>query len=265
MTLQELLDHIYSRVNKDQSGNTYNIDRFNNDLLVANIEMFSYYYGLPQGYQPGRPLPTVSAEITQKVIDSLKHLTINMGGDGPNDPGPLTVTNGIAIIPEDYVHVDYINYAYMDKACGGKLTYPSIDILTGGQWSNRINSTILNEKVEKYPYCNFQNGYIQFRPKDIQFVNFVYWKAPKRPYYDYYIGVNDNIVFLPEGSSHLLQPGETGSQGQNSGLVNSLTVELEWPEDVQPDFANLILGYVSDNLRSGDLKQSQILRQQQGI
>lgn len=265
MTLEEILKHIYSRVNKDQSGNTYNIDRFNNDLLVANIEMFSYYYGLPQGYQPGRPIPPVAAEITQKVIDSLKHLTVNMGGEGPSDPGPLTVTNGIATIPEDYVHVNYINYAYANNSCGGKITYPPIDVLTGAQWSNRINSTILNEKVEKYPYCNFQNGYIQFRPKDIQFVNFVYWRAPKRPFYDYYIGVQDNVVFMPEGTSHFLQPGETGSEGQTNVLVNSKTQSLEWPDDVHPDFANVILGYVSDNLRSPDLKQSQVLRQNTGI
>lgn len=261
MTLQEILNHIYSRINKDQSGNTYNIHRFNNDLLVANIEMFSYYYGLPSGYKPG----SGTAEINQKVIDSLRHLTVNMGGEGPSDPGPLNISNGIALIPEDYVHVDYINYAYMDKACGGKLTYPGIDVLTGSQWSNRINSTILNEKVEKYPYCNFQSNYIQFRPKDLQFVNFVYWRAPRQPYYDYYITALDEIVFMPEGTTHILTAGETGSAGQTSGQVVSLTQPLEWPDDVHPDFANVILGYVSDNLRSGDLKQSQLNRQSQGI
>lgn len=265
MTLQEGLEHIYSLVNKDQSGNTYNIQRYNNDLLVANIEMFSYYYGLPQGYQPGAPLPAVSAEVTQKVTDSLRHLLINMGGDGFADPGPLTVTNGIANIPEDYVHLSFMNYSYRDSACGGKVKYPMIDVLTGAQWSNRINSSILNEKVEKYPYCNFQNTYIQFRPKDIQFVNFCYWRSPKRPYYDYYITVDDAIVFLPAGTTYVLKPGETGSTGQTSGQVQSLTVELEWPTDVHPDFFNLILGYVGVNLRSGDIKGASDQRKALGI
>jgi len=267
MTVDQILQHLYSRINKDQSGNTYNIDRFNNDMLVANIEMFSWYYGLPQGYQPGVPLPSVSAEITQKVTDSLRHLIVNMGGDGPSDPGPLSVVNGIAILPKDYVHVDYINYSYIDTACSGKVTYPLIDVLTGAQWSNRISSATLNEsgKIEFYPYCNFQKDYIQFRPKNISFVNFVYWRSPKAPRYDYYIDVNDNIVYMPEGTSHTLLPGETGSAGQTSGTVFSTTSQLEWPEDVHPDFANFLLSYIADNLRSQELKQSSELRKANGV
>lgn len=266
MNLQQILDHIYSRVNKDQSGNTYNLNRYNNDLLVANLEMFSYYYGLPQGYAPGAPFPAVSAEITQKVTDSLRHLVVNMGGDGPNDPGPLVLTNGVAIIPSDYVHYDYMNYTYISSACGnGKTKYPPITVLTGADWSTRVNSEILNFKVEKYPYCNFQKDYIQFRPKTIQYVNFAYWRSPKTPYYDYYKDANDNVVFMPTGTSHLLTAGETGSAGQTAGTsVVSTTVELEWPVDTHADFANIILGYVSDNLRSEFLKQSSEMRKSSG-
>jgi hypothetical protein len=264
MTLQQILDHLYSRLNKDQSGNTYNLKRFNNDLLVANIEMFNYYYGLIQGYQPTMPIPAISAEVTQAVTDAMRRLTVNMGGDGPTDLGPLTVTNGVALIPENYGHVDYINYTYVDKSCGGTASYPLFDILTGAQWNNRINSSILNEGVEKYPYCNFQKDYIQFRPKDIERVNFVYWRLPKTPIYDYYIGVQKNIVFMPEGTAHTLLPGEVGSASQTSGTVFSKTIPLDWPDEVHPDFANFLLGYIADNLRSGDMANSVQRRKLQG-
>lgn len=266
MTLEEGLQHIYSIVNKDQSGNTYNINRYNNDLLVANIEMFSWYYGLPQGYQPGMPLPAVSADITKKVTDSLRHLLVNMGGNDSSDPGPLVVnSSGIATIPSDYVHVDYMNYTYIDKACGGKKTHPTIDELTGPQWSNRRNSLILNDNNRKYPYCNFQHNYIQFMPEDIGYINFCYWRAPKKPVYDYYITAQRKVIYLPPGTAHNLQAGEVGSDGQTSGQVYSKSVELEWPEDVHPDFFNLILTYVGVNLRSPDVEGYSQNRKTSGI
>jgi len=267
MTLQQILDHIYSRVNKDQSGNTYNINRFNNDLLVANLETFTYYYGLPEGYQPGAPFPAVSAEITQKVTDSLRHLRVDMGGSATGDPGPMVVnSDGIAPIPEDYVHLSFMNYTYIKDACDTTIpAYPVITPLPGAEWSSRKNSSTLNFRVEKFPYCNFKSNTIEFRPKDIGFVNFSYWRSPLTPHYDYYKDANDAIIFLPTGSYHNLLPNEVGSAGQTSGMVNSTTVELEWPTDTHPTFANLMLSYVSDNLRSEFLKQSSEQRKRMGI
>lgn len=265
MTLQDIFDHINSRTNKDQSGNTYNPQRFNSDLKVANLEMFNYLYGLPQTYQPGMPLPKIAFEITQRITDDLRALKVNMGGDDINDPGPLVVDqNGNAKYPPDYVHYSSMNYSYKD-GCKTDVKSPMIDVLTDAQWSSRINSVIKNKNVKKYPYCNFQANYIRFRPKDIQYVNFVYLRAPRTPFYDYYISSDDSIVFLPSGTSRVLQPGEIGSEGQTSGVVFSKTVELEWPEHVHPDFANLMLSYVADNLRSQLLKQSAELRKKAGI
>lgn len=267
MTLQQILDHIYSRVNKDQSGNTYNINRFNNDLLVANLEMFTYYYGLPQGYQPGAPFPAVEAEITQKVTDALVRCRVDMGGSAPTDPGPMLVNaNGIANIPDDYVHVSFMNYTYVKDPCDpSKVSYPVITPLPGALWSTRIDSDTLNFRVEKFPYCLFKAKTIQFMPKNIGMVNFSYWRSPKTPYYDYYKDANDNVVFMPTGTSHTLTAGEVGSQGQTSGTVFSTTVELEWPVDNHPFFTNLMLSYVSDNLRSEFLKQSAERSKSMGI
>lgn len=264
MNLQEILDHINSRTNKDQSGNTYRIDRYNTDLRGASDEMFSWLYGLPQQYRPGMPLPMVGYEITQLITDNLRGLKVNMGGPEINDPGPLLVnSDGVAVIPSDYVHHGSMNYGRA-LACGN-VTYPPIEVLADDEWSAVINSPLRMNRLDKYPICNFQNGYMRFLPKGIGFVNFVYLRSPKTPFFDYYIDVTNAVIYMPPGTSHTLQPGEMGSQGQTSGTLVSQTVELEWPENTHMDFANIILSYVSDNLRDAFIKQSAERRKEKGI
>jgi hypothetical protein len=269
LKLTDLYTHIFTRINKDQSGNTYRLNQFNVDLAVANTEMFSYLYGLPQNYQPGVPLPPVSFEITQRIIDDLRDCKVNMGGPGQNDASPLEVTNGKAIIPSDYVHFVRMNYT---QATGAECTTANairsrkIEVLTDAQWADRIGNYVKNKNVDAYPYCNFQNGYIQFKPNWIQqYINFAYLRMPKRPYLDYVVRPDGSYLFLEQGQTYFLQPGEVSASGQTSGQVMSKTIELEWPDEVKTDFANLIIGYVADNLRQPFLKQSAEMRKKQGI
>jgi hypothetical protein len=256
MTLQDIWDHIYSRTNKDQSGNTYNPERFNVDLKTANIEMFSKMYGLPTDYSPGVAIPRVAYSVTQRVKDDLRHLVVNMGGVAAGDPGPLEVnSDGIAYLPEDYIHVSAMNYTYVDGNCNQKIKYPKFDVLTDQQWSEAIGNVTMNYRVAEFPYCTFRKNYIEVRPKTIQQIT---------PVYDYYVDSNDAIIYLPPGTRYNLQPGETGSAGQTNVQVQSNSVELEWPVEVHPDICNLLLSYVADNLRSQELKQSAEMRKASG-
>lgn len=51
-------------VNKDFSGNIITPERFNELIKVVNIDLFRKKYGLPEQYQPGRPVPKEYVEIT---------------------------------------------------------------------------------------------------------------------------------------------------------------------------------------------------------
>ncbi len=256
MTLQQIWDHLDSRVNKDQSGNTYNPQRFNVDINTANIEMFNKLYNL---------VITPGVSKTQ-IKDDLREFLINMGGNGPGDPGPLEVdSNGIALLPEDFLHVSSMNYTLIDGNCTQEIYYPKFDVLTDQQWSDSIGSALRNYRVSRFPYCVFRDTYIEVRPKNIQFINFAYYRTPLTPYYDYYITADDAIVYLPPGTVYNLQPGETGSAGQTGVQVQSQSVEFEYPVELHPDICNMLLSYVADNLRSPELKQSAELRKAQGI
>lgn len=269
LTLVNIYDHIFTRVNKDQSGNTYRLDQFNTDLSVANTEMFSWLYGLPQEYKPGMPIPAMAFEVTQRILDDLKQCKVNMGGYGTNDPSPLNVVEGIAQIPSDYVHFVRMNYVQVSsnkcKAPEGKVNR-KIEILTDAQWADRVGNYVKNKKVDQYPYCNFQREYIEFRPFwKQQFVNFVYLRMPKTPFLDYVINPDGSTIFLNPGQVYVLQPGQVYRTGQLTGFVSSQTVELEWSEEVKPEIANIILGYIADNLREPFLKQSGEMRKKQGV
>jgi hypothetical protein len=269
LKLTDIYEHIFTRVNKDQSGNTYGLNQFNVDLAIANTEMFSYLYGLPQAYRPGMPLPPVAFEVSQRIIDNLKNCKVNMGGSGPNDASPLEVVNGIAPMPLDYVH--FVRMSYV-QTFGSECKDPNaktprnLEILTDAAWVDRIGNYIKNKNVAAYPYCNFQGQYIEFRPKwEYQNINFVYLRMPKRPFLDYVIRPDGSYYFLLQGQLYLLQPGEVYSGGATAGQVISKTQELEWDDEVKPEIANLIIGYIADNLRQPYLKQVAEARKVRGI
>ncbi len=72
ITLVSIYNHIFNRINKDQTGNTYRVDSFNVDLSFASMQIFNRCYGLPEQYMFGQPFPAISYEATQKISDSLR-------------------------------------------------------------------------------------------------------------------------------------------------------------------------------------------------
>ena len=96
---------------------------------------------------------------------------------------------------------------------------------------------------------------INIYPNNITSAEFTYLRKPLTPVYDYYIDANANEVYLLTGTSHTLTTDETGSAGQTSGTVTSLTVELDWDELFHVVFCNEVLSRVGINLKDGMVEQ----------
>jgi hypothetical protein len=254
MNLQEIFDFVNLKTNKNQSGNTLNPDRFNTALNAVNIDFFKLKYGLPEEYVPGRSLPRQSWETTVKITDDLSIHKVLMGGLLSM---PLQVdSNGYAEKPNDYVHVSSMGYKKPVTVSGKTLEeIKVIDLLTDDQWNPRLSNSITKPNHD-YPVARIIGNKIQFEPKDIKNVEFAYLRMASTPFYDYKI-VNDAIVYLPAGELHdgSVLPAGTPSR----------TIELDWPIDNHTDIANLILGYVSANLRETFLYQDSQNRKQTGI
>jgi hypothetical protein len=130
----------------------------------------------------------------------------------------------------------------------------SIDILTDQELDDRRTNT-LSVPLDEYPAAIINNNLINIYPNNITSAEFTYLRKPLTPVYDYYIDANANEVYLAAGTFHTLTTDETGSAGQTSGTVTSLTVELDWDELFHVVFCNEVLSRVGINLKDGMVEQ----------
>lgn len=254
MTLDNILQHAYNRLNKDQSGNVYGLDQLNNDLPFFFWTFLNKRYGIPTNWQPGIRMPNFGWDVTQLMSDDLGMLKVVMGGNGPSDPGALSIdSNGIAILPDDYFHYSSLSAFFKQPGCDDDLV-TEINVCTDQEFDATRASYSANKYADREPYCNFQNGIIEFRPKNLGMARFVYLKKPPTPFYDYYVNTDtlEEIYFPPGETLTISAPYEyrTGA----TGTFTSQSVELIVPEYLWGDFANAIVDLMSENLRSQFMK-----------
>lgn len=254
MTLDNILQHAYNRLNKDQSGNVYGLDQLNNDLPFFFWTFLNKRYGIPANWQPGTRMPTFGAEVTQLMSDDLSPLKVVMGGNGPADPGALQInSNGIATLPEDYFHYLSMNGFYAKPGCDDDLL-TTVNVCTDQEFSEYLAHYSANKYGAKQPYCNFQNGVIEFRPKDLGSIRFSYLKTPPQPFYDYYVNTSTlEETYFPPGETLLISAPFEYRTGA-TGTFTSISQELIVPEYLWGDFANAIVDLMSENLRSQFMK-----------
>lgn len=259
MNLQQILDWANVRISKEQRGNAFSPSQYNTALLFLNLEMFKRDYGLPEEYRPGQPLPRISFEVTQKISDDMRLVKVRMDG---SDFPPLTVNRfGRATLPSNYIHRLSVRYSYVEP--GAEPTMTEIDQVDENEWASRLSNSITKPTAQN-PCCIFYPTYIQFEPKNLVAVEFVYLRLPNEPFYDFYYKADGRITYLPPGTTHTLTMGEIGSQGQTSGTVTSQSVELEWPADTHGDIANLLYKTMAANLRDGFAYGDAVSRQREG-
>lgn len=227
VTVNDIYNRVSFLLNKNQTSNTLNQEEFNNSLQWANLEFFKRRYGLPEDYRPGQPLPRMSYEETQLIIDALSQFKINRGGR--DYPVLLIDVNGYATIPTDYIHYSSISY--------GK---QPVEMLRDAQYQDRLNDSI-KYPTKKDPICTIYSGYIQFQPTDMGAVNFVYLRLPATPYWAVTI-VNDAYVYDAAKS-----------------------IQFEYNDIDLTDIASMIAGYASTNIRDQFAKAVTEKRTETGI
>lgn len=252
MTLQEIIDFVNYVSNKEQSGNTLSTPQINTVLKAVNLDYFKLKYGLPEEYRVGAAIPRQAWEVTQLIKDTLKQFIVNK--TYPNEQLQID-SNGIAPLPDDYVHVSSVRYIqHTNKTtCGNNQKIRSVEIVTDDQLNDRLSNSLKNPTL-MYPIAVLYKDYIQFFPKQLGQVDFTYLRLPKTPYYDYYQDANDNIVYLAPGETSPIPPNPL-----------SLSVEFEYPEAYHMDLCRMILGYIGINLREGSLLQYAEAKKKEGV
>jgi hypothetical protein len=220
------LNKLFSLINyiaaKHQSGKSFTVKEYNDLLPVVNIQKFRDLYP--------------DFEKKQLFTDALTPFKVYLGQESYTDAtgkvipakAPLMIDdNGYANVPSDYKHYSAIVYKKITNVDGSvpKISFRKVIPVTDQEFDGYQNSRV-KQATSRYPICNFQNGYIRFLPKNLQYVDFVYLKIPATPYYAYTVDNTTDEYIYDEANS----------------------IQLEWREDEQLDIANILLQYVGINL-----------------
>jgi hypothetical protein len=232
MTLFEQFTLIKYIVNKDFSGNIITPETFKDLIKVVNIDLFRSKYGLPEEYQPGRPIPNEFVDITLKNTDDLKAFKTFL----PNTP----VVAGVLPYPVNYAHRDTVTYSFTKIINGVATVLPiPVEVLREEQFNER-NGNYTKRPTTANPIGVVRSDGIHIRPLTITSVDYAYYRFPIAPVFAYVIG--DGFITYD----------------------SAMSTEYEWPIDEHMTLTSMILQYIGVNLREADIIQYSELKKKEG-
>ena len=221
MTLFDIYSLIKFICNKDFSGNVITPEKFKELIKVVNIELFRNKYGLPEEYQPGRPIPMEYVDVTLKNTDDLKAFRVAL----VNTP----VVSGILPFPSNYAHRDEVVYNYTKIINSASTTLPrGVEILRETQLSER-RGNYTKRPTTRNPCGVVRSNGIWIYPITITEVDFFYFRWPREPVFAYIKG--DGLITYDAANS----------------------TEFEWPKDEHITLTRMILQYIGVNLRENEI------------
>jgi hypothetical protein len=223
MNLWEIWSLVEYISNKDFSGNIITPQRFNELIKVVNMDLFRTKYGLPEDFQPGRPVPVEYADITLKNTDDLRAFKVYQTS--------VAVVNGILSLNANYAHRDTVTYNYIKTIAGVATTLPRpVEILREAEFASRQGNWTKKPTLQN-PIGTVRSNGIHIRPLTILAVDFSYYRFPVDPQFAW-----------------IERDGYIEYDSANS-------VEYEWVKDESLTLTRMILQYVGVSLREADLVQ----------
>lgn len=217
-------------IRKEKEGDTISPFDFSELLQMCSLEKgnadYSYF------------------EQNQIITDSLRTLKDNV---------PIGLVGGVGdfiSLTTDYWHVTGITHS------GG-----IIELLTDLQYDEYEYSDLLQPTID-FAVAKILGDDINVLPISIPTVNFGYLKKPATPFYDYYINTNDEYIYMPVGSDHTLLAGEEYRDGTTSGIVNSISVEMSYPDNERVQVFYLMLEKIGIVLNKQDAIQYGLNKEQ---
>jgi len=246
MTLDVIYEQLYLKLGKDAYGNVVTPDSFNKALSYSNIEKLNDFLSV--------------LEQDEEMIDNLRPFVVTLGD---SNSSPIYLDEyGYAVLPSDYVrYVQSSRMDYTNNVTGSTEVYRHIEMLSNKEFSYRLSTSLYSPTLSR-PIATIQNEKLLVRPKGINDISFTYIRMPLTPNYDYDFSDTTFLpVYLPPGTDHGSIPGTTVRPGFTAGDPSE-SVELEWTEDVHPDFINVMYKFFAINLK--DLTSLQTIEIEKG-
>lgn len=228
MTLDDLINALNSRLNKDQAGRVTSPRRINPFLSLVNIKLFNTKAGLPEEYVPGQPLPRQAIDLNAQISEDLDFCLVHA-------PHKLVGGDGIPR-PKDFARMYYMSVVHQEK--GKPPVHRPVSIIFGNERS-KVFSSPWKKPTKRNPVAILEGGSFKVWPLGIH-VDLAYYRVPKTPFFDYII-VNQIPQYLPPGGTHdgTVLPAGTPSR----------SVELEWPEPVHTTFLDMLTSEVASSIK----------------
>jgi len=245
ININDFRNFILYAANKSGKGALPTPSQFNSFCERALMEWTMKRYGNRAEYQPGRPIPRISYDKTQAVMDDLRHLKyeadmlVNNGRFGIPDGTTVTDRNS-QVLPE-YLHLSTIRGCYYYTGTNGieEKEIP-VPVVSDKELSYLLDSSIC-QPTFAYPAANIQSTYVLVYPKTFQYVHIVYLRQPYTPVWAY-TTVNGRPVYDPANST-----------------------DLDAPKEAFNEIAMGVLSFMGINMREGELLQYAEMNKQQGI
>lgn len=154
---------------------------FNRFIVQAELQLYKERLGLPEEYQPGRPVPRVAQAMTQKVSDDLRSFLVE---------APLKIdTKGSAPLPADYARLTAI-----------RSNLRSVKVVEHALLGEYHLDSQLCPPTAKHPICAFYAERLQFYPVDLAAASMEYYRFPKESKWAFTLDENGRPGFDRENS-----------------------------------------------------------------
>ena len=228
--VNELYEFVQFVANKEQNG-YIKPDEFNLATDRAQMQFFMERYNNPAEYQPGRPIPRVAFQQSQKVSDDLRiFVTTQNINDGED----------IAALNDTYVHLVSL------RTTNGR----HVKLLDDSELGHVLNSA-LTPPTTTYPVAYIVDNKINIEPATGCLLT--YLRRPQKPNWTYFQDISGN----PTDS--------LGNPLTYPVFDDANSSDLEFPDETFNEIAIRILSFVGINLRENQLSQFAELKKQQGI
>ena len=251
MNLQWIFDLLNYVIDKEQIGNAISANEFNTLLPSVQWEL-------------------VNAELDKITKDELTPMAGELITGSLLNPFkttiPLTVANGIAQVPKDYVR--FMSFTQTGADTGTGAIVPTLREITPVASFARFQNNIY-ARLDIHPIVKILGYTFTFIPNDIPLVNLDYIRTPATPFYDYCQDEVGNAIYMPVGSTITVVNGVNILYDVNGGVLasgvtkdnmNALpwlsqTVELEWEQRAYEELVLRLLSRAGVNLSAEGITQ----------
>ena len=225
--VSQIYDTLLSAIRKDKRGLSFSPDDYNNVLPQVIQRIYRKNY-----------VDFESSKLSMDEMDSRKV---------PNYP--ISLINGIGILPSDYFHLVGDPY-YIHPTLGRR----RIDLITSLENGQR-EMDYYTKASESYPTCFMAYGAtsedmsLYVTPPTCTPIYIDYLKEPVIPFLDYYTDTNLNVIYMAEGATVTVP---LGGQARNGAIgisnVVSQTKNFDFHDHDIPAIVNQLLEAVGISL-----------------